>query len=251
MTRRMWQLTVLILPTVAALTATSVRAAPIVAGEDTVIGIALQSVVLYPGTPFNFGTSPFTVQLSATGSFTTIRETQVGTSINISNILADFKGTLPAPLPALSFDLESGTPELNPTAGTITNVVQNPADPGFASGNRSSFVSGDFSVDAYFKLVVAGVGTLYSDPSNGAVFTTPITGLPYPVGTVFPSPAAVNIYFELGTSPDPSTDPVIGQSFDRTVTVVPEPATLTSLAVGAMTIIGCGIWRLRKASASA
>jgi hypothetical protein len=228
---------------------TSVRAAPILGGNDTIPSVAIQSVDLYPGTPFNPGTTTLTIRLTASGSFVLDRATQSGSTISFTIPTASFLGTVPPPEPPLPFDLVAGTPDLNPISGTITNVVQNSADPGFATGAESSFVSGSFTANTYFKLVIPAIpnvfpgATIYSDPNQAAVFTATLTALPPSSGTDFTSPGRVNLYLETGSSPNPSQDPVIGQSYDRDVIVTPEPATIGLLLIGAGIP---GVWRWRR-----
>jgi hypothetical protein len=79
-----------------------------------------------------------------------------------------------------------------------------------------------FTADAYFKLLLPGGTTVYSDPNTAALFTAALTALPPACGTVFASPCRVNLYLQTGPGLDPLRDPIIGQSYDRTVTVVPK-----------------------------
>jgi hypothetical protein len=231
------QRTCLFLSVVALLPGAVARAAPIVAGQDFLPSVAVQSIELFPGTPFNPGTTPLTVQLTATGAFVLNRAAQTGSTINFTIPAAQFGGTLPGPLPPLPFSLLAGTPDLHPSTGAITNVVQNPAIPGFPTGSPSSFVSGEFTADTFFKLVLPGGTTIYSDPNQAALFTAALTALPPPDGTVFASAAPINLYLQTGSGFDPTRDPVIGQSFDRTVTVIPEPST-AALFLAGVVIVG-------------
>jgi hypothetical protein len=208
------------------------HAAPIVAGTDLVPSVAVQTIDLLPGTPFNPGTEVLTVILTASGGFTLDRQAQTGTTIDFTIPQAIFSGVLPGPLPPLAFDLVAGVPGLNPTTGQITDVVQNPADPGFPTGNPSSFVSGDFRADTFFALLLP-IGTLYSDPNQAAVFTGALAGLPLPEGTVLSSPDRLNIYFQMGPGFDPTRDPIVAVSYDRTVSAVPEPSAIVLLLGGA------------------
>lgn len=223
------------------------HAAPIIAGVDNNPSIAVQNIDLFPGTPFNPTGSTITITLSARGSFTQTRDAQTGNTINWG-LSADFKGTLPAPLPAIPFDIVAGSLGLPASTGTIDNVVQNPLDPGFGTGQPSSFVTGDVTVNTFFALVAAGGAVvLYSDPADAAVFTGVQHGLPGRPGDVFSSPDRVNIYLETGPGFDTSRDLLIGQSFNRTVTITPEPSTL-ALAFSAAAIFGVVALRRRAAN---
>ena len=228
------------------------RAEPIRAGQFTVDVVLRQSVELFPGTPFNPGPVSITVQADAAGTLTVTRQMQMGTTI-VTSPFVQLAGVLPGPLPPLPYEIFAGTPDLPPTVGVISNVVQDPLDPGFATGDPSSFVSGDFREEAYFKQAIAALGaTVYSDPSTPAVFTASITGLPYPEGTTFTSPGRVNLYLQLGPVRDPATDLLIGQSFDRVLVVVPEPAGLALLGAAGVSAAGYfGARRRRKQAATA
>jgi hypothetical protein len=53
-----------------------------------------------------------------------------------------FSGLFPG-VPPIPFEILAGTPDLPPTTGQFTNIVQDPEDPGFAAGDPSSLVSAD------------------------------------------------------------------------------------------------------------
>ena len=75
---RSLQRTCLVLSVLGMLPETVARAGVIVAGQDTVPSVAVQSVELFPGTPFNPGSTPLTVQLTGTGSFVLDRGCRAG-----------------------------------------------------------------------------------------------------------------------------------------------------------------------------
>jgi hypothetical protein len=224
---------------VVGLSSEAAPAAPIVGGRDVYTVTNFQSVELFPGTPFNPGPAPVTVLVPASGLLVVDRNAQVGTTITSTVALAQLTGTFPAPLPPIPFTILAGTHDLPAALGVISNVEQNPAAPGFATGHPSSFVAGDFREEAVFKQVLPDGTTIYSDPVNPAVFTARLTGLPYPVGTTFVSPESVNLYVQTGPRFDPTRDPVIGRSFNRSLIVTgqvtPEPASvmLFGLVAGA------------------
>jgi hypothetical protein len=223
------------------LAVTPARAEPIVPGSFTVSVFNQQSIELFPGTPFNSGTDPFTVTVLASGSLTVKYSAQVGNVINI-DVSAHLSGVFPSPLPPIPFEILAGTPDLPPSLGVISNVVQDPNDPGFATGAASSFVSGDSSTVSFFKQVLPDGTTIYSDPDPAAIFTASLTGLPYPLGTTFVSPERINLYLQLGPGFDPTRDLLIGQSFNRSLTVVPEPSSACMVLIG-MGVLAGGILR--------
>jgi hypothetical protein len=224
--------------------ATPVRAEPIVPGSITVSVFNQQSIELFAGTPFNPGTEAITITVLASGSLTVNYSAQVGNVINI-DVSSHLSGVFPSPLPPIPFELFAGTPDLSPSLGVISNVVQDPNDPGFATGAASSFVSGDSSTIAFFKQVLPDGTTIYSDPDPAAIFTASLTGLPYPPGTTFVSPERLNLYLQVGPGFDPTRDPIIGQSFNRFLVVVPEPSSAAMLLIGMGALAG-GIRRSHR-----
>jgi hypothetical protein len=213
-----------------------VKAATIVAGQFTVPVSLTQSVELFPGTPFNPGPTSLTLTAEASGFLTVTYDAQVGTMITTSPFV-HLTGTFPDPLPPIPYEIFAGTPDLFPSVGVISGIVQDPTDPGFATGDPSSFISGVFLEEAYFKVVVPGA-TLYS---SAAIFTSNLTGLPYPVGTVFTSPARIDLRTSLVGGV------VVAQSFNRVLTVTPEPSSAL-MALVAMPLLVGRWWRARKRS---
>ena len=140
----------------AILSQSQAHAEPIVAGVTNFSIAAIQDVELLPGTPFNPSNSAITItDLTAIGSFSINRAAQVGSTINYSGIDAYFTA---ASSPIGPFELGAGpTIGIGGFSGSIANVVQNPLDPGFSTGQPSSFASGDFLADvSQFGLRVGG-----------------------------------------------------------------------------------------------
>lgn len=217
-------------------------AAPIVAGSATQSYVNVQQIRLFPGTPFNPGPELVEFALTARGPLTATWESQVGSTMQHTVPFVHFTGLFPGGIP---FDILAGTPDLPPTTGQFSNIVQNPADPGFASGNPSSLVSADYSNTAYFKQVLPDGTTIYSDQVNPAVFNSTLAGLPYPLGQEFISTGPLDLYVQLGSRIDQANDLVIGQSLHRVVTVVPEPTGLTLLSLGTVCLL-VARWRRRS-----
>jgi hypothetical protein len=202
------------------------NAEPIVAGVTNFSIAAIQNVELLPGTPFNpSGSSILITDLTAVGSFTINRAVQAGTTIDFTSGDAYFVATTS---PIGPFELGSGpTIGIGSYSGSITNVVQNPLDPGFATGQPSSFASGDFSAQVLqFGLRVGDQLLFTRDP---VTFTGHLDGLPPSLGTTLVSPDPVSVYW---TNPLDGTDLQVAFSFDRRLTSVPEPSSLMTMGLG-------------------
>lgn len=222
------------------LTASVAQAAPIVAGSATQSYINVQQIRLFPGTPFNPGTEAVEFELIARGPLTATWDGQVGSTMQHAVPFVDFEGLFPGGIP---FHIFAGTPDLPPTTGQFSNIVQDTTDPGYAAGDPSSLVSADYSNTAYFKQVLPDGTTIYSDQVNPAVFISTLAGLPYPIGQEFISTGPLDLYLQLGGTIDQANDLVIGQSLHRMVTVVPEPTAFTLLSLSAVCLFAAKAWR--------
>jgi PEP-CTERM motif len=229
------------------------RAESIVAGSTALPGTAIMDLLLEPNTPFNPTESPITLSgVSGVGSITINRDAQVGNTINIptlaggmffgSNaILGSYVFGNIAPLTGADF------------SGSITNVVQNPNDPGFATGQPSSFQSGTFSFggDSFgFEFLSPGpfqFVKLFTDPAVPFSFSSNFDGLPPSDGTILMNsgPDALNVLF---TDPSTGQSVVVAQSLNREIVLsgaVPEPSSIVLLVVGGVGLCRYG-WQLRK-----
>lgn len=194
----------------------SVSASSAIAGfvSFSVPSVAVQDVQLFPGTPIEVNAT-----LTAVGTVDWNLDVDAnGDTINSdSSITAIFHGFLPiefGPLAGLPFDLFS-----LPTGQTVTAT------------NNGTVVT----VDTTFGLSVplAGLSFYTLLPST---FVTSVSGIPF------------TTYF--ATSPDLTTiyttgDIAVGVSFNRTVSSVPEPSTITLAAIGLVSCAGAA-WRKRR-----
>jgi hypothetical protein len=208
-------------------------AEPIQPGAATYDYFNVFSTVLFPGTPLNPGPDPVEFELQAQGTLTAEWDEQIGTTIpfEIPSVVAD--GFLPTD-PPISFQILAGieeVPQLGPFAGNYLNVVQDPSDPGFPTGDPSSLVSADVVVGGPFAQILADGTFLYSTQYT---FEGEILGLPYPVGTEFIGTHDSEVRVQIGAEPDPMVDPVIGLTLaGGVITIVPEPSAIGLLLFAA------------------
>jgi len=198
-------------------------------------------LTLLPETVFNQGpTAIFIPGVEGYGTITLERDAQIGQTITIAALFGgQFHG-----INALLGEYVFGN--IPPLTGAdfsaiIENVVQNPNDPGFATGQPSSFQSGDFTLGGPsfgFEFLVNGQPTglkLFTDPSVPFAFSATFDGLPPSQGTVLMNsgPDVLNVLFN---------GDVVAQSSNRQIvlTTVPEPSTILMLGVGALGLLVTG-----------
>ncbi len=238
----------------AILVPSSAHAASIVAGSTLLPGTAIQDLTLLPNTPFNPTNSPILISgLSGVGSITINRDAEDPTTntILIPTLAGgQFFGQNPNLPPGTTY-VFGNIPPLNGTdfSGSITNVVQNPLDPGYAAGLPSSFKSGDFSFGGnsfgfeFLTGPLAGI-KLFTDPSVPFSFSATFDGLPPSAGTVLMNSGtdALNVLF---FDPQTGMNIVVAQTSNRRIVLssVPEPSSVVLLALGGF---GLGFYGLRS-----
>ena len=218
----------------------------IVAGSTTFNAIAIQDVMISKDASINpTGQDLFFDDLFGVSSATINREQQVGNTIAISsldgwvfegsNILGSFRFGIVGPF--------SGTDY----SGSISNVVQDSNDPGFATGDPSSFESGDYFLTGtgfgveFTSGPLAGT-ILITDPSQTFEFESNFDGLPPSPGTLITTTANSDQVLDIWLS-NANGDLIekVGSSSDRRILVVPEPTSV--LAIGLCGLVGLAIRR--------
>jgi hypothetical protein len=227
----------------AAATAPPAKAAPIVAGATVIPSKAIQDITLLPGTPFNPTTEPITIDdLFGIGPLTIFRDAQVGSTITFSMLDGRFFGSHPLLGDYVFGRVDPLTPATY--SGVISNVVQNPVDPGFATGQPSSFQSGDITwggANFGFEFLsgpAAGI-KLFTDPAVPFSFASTYDGLPPSPGTVNANsgPDLLNVLFN---------GQVVATTSDRRVETIPEPSGVVLLVSSAVGLLGYA-WRCKQA----
>ena len=153
-----------------------------------------------------------------------------------ASVTSAFTGTdFPDPLSPgsfLNYDLYNTV-----TTGTVTQV--------------GTMYNVSFSLLFELKLTSGPLAGLTFETKDDATFAAAnIPSLPFPAGTSFSDPNIPNDVVPIYVKYDPTfTFPVgtlVGASFDRVVTIVPEPSSLASAAgLGLLLVLGFA-WRRRK-----
>lgn len=212
-------------------------AAIVVAGSTTLALNPIQNITLTPGSPFNnTGSNNDLGQVVAFGQITFDRAAQVGTSIELTNGVWTGSGSHPA---LGNFELIAGTAAgFSELSATLSNVMQDPAHPGFAAGSPDSITSGDiiFRVPNYGVRLANGTELEVRTPF---FFQGTLNGLP-PKSSVR---VDANPFSGAGAELDifiRGTNTKVGFTTERfmNVSAVPEPSSLAMLG-GLIVAAGC------------
>ena len=183
---------------------------------------------LLGGTAINPGPATPFIPFEAIGSLTfvldpSLNDPSMPTTVPFTSVTGTLTGV--QPLPFLPYTI---SPDLQFLGGELTNIVRD------SSGNVISADVTDLSMR--WDLVTPAL-TLYTQV--GLPFDGAITSLPFAVGTVLSGPEPFNVYLQGGG------DTVVAVGENRTLTAVPEPASLTLAGVAAV-IVGTVITRHRS-----
>ena len=191
---------------------------PVQAGvvSFTTPGIAIQNVQLFTGSPVQVDAS-----LTAIGSLTwTLDIDANGNTINSDSfVTAAFFGTLPTEFAVLGL------------AGVPFELRSLPTDQSVTTTNDGTLIT----VVSNFSITVPAAGAAFSTATPSEFIST-IQGVPFSE-FYFNSPAVTGIL--IGDNPlgiPPGT--LVGASFDRTVSSVPEPSSAALLLLGAFGALG-------------
>ncbi|MCP5517494.1 MAG: hypothetical protein H7A45_09595 [Verrucomicrobiales bacterium] len=166
------------------------------------------------------------------------RDAQVGTTIDTEIVSLELAGTS-STLGPLTVRVGAGLGVVEgPTLGQVTDVVQNPADPGFPTGDPSSFQSGKSYFNALFEIDTS-LGVAYNKIPH-QLGPVPISSLP-PDPIYYPSPASLPLWLDIGTIGDHSDDVQIGMI--GPIFHTPEPDSYALIAVAGL--LGFGVYRRR------
>jgi len=193
--------------------------ANVVSGTNVLPVDALQQVLIPVGSPLNNTNQEINLgDVSALGAWTFQRQAQQGSTIQFTDGSFFGQGSVPG---IGGFDLVGGMPfGFGEITATLSNVVQNPADPGFATGDPSSITSGDLHIEVpnYGIRFDSGVDLELREPF---VFDSSFDGLPPSVGTQYdstPLDQALTAYLA-------GTNIAAAVSTNRHLFALPEPTT--------------------------
>lgn len=202
----------------------NLQAALVVGGSNSLPVNAIQRVIIPVGSPLHDGSAnPIDLgDVAALGAWSFDREAQVGTTIEFVNGNFFGRGTLAG---IGDFSLVGGPAHgFDPIVATLSNVEQDPNDPGFATGDPSSISAGDLliTVPNYGIRFDGGPNLELRDPFQ---FVADFDGLPPSVGTVYTSlPFDQELFAYLE-----GTNTVAAISTNRILVAVPEPSAGLSL----------------------
>jgi len=201
--------------------------------------VADYEFALLSNTPLNPGPgmTPF-IPFQAKGVFTfSLDEVAFhdagATTIPFTNVTGVLDGVSPAP-----FLPHQISPNVEFLGGSLTNVVRD------INGLITAADVEDLSMRWEMVGTPGGGSEVRIFTTVGLPFSGHVSGLPFPHGTVIAGPDPFEGYLDLGGGA--SLLAVIGQN--RTLTVVPEPGTLTLCCVALGSMAAFGAWRRRRSS---
>jgi len=213
---------------------------PLIAGEITTFTVSIVAdfeLSLLGNTVINPGDQTPFLAYRATGELTfeidpSLNDPSNPTTVPFLNVTGTLTGAPPSPV--LPFTL---SPDLEFIGGALTNIVRD------ANGEVISADISGLSM-RWILFSPALPGPLYT--IAGLPFDATITSIPFSVGTVLSGPDEFDGYIDLGLGDD---NPLVAVGRNRTLTVVPEPSAIISLATSSLAL-GALLrgWRRRRSS---
>jgi hypothetical protein len=171
------------------------------------------------GTPINPGPATGFQPYEAFGALTFTLGSSINDPTQMTVPFTNVTGTLNGVYP-LSLVPYSISPDVQFIGGDLTNIVRN------GSGNVISANVSDLSM-RWDLIAFGGAVTLFT--LDGLPFDGSITSIPFSYGTVLSGPAQFSVYMDNG-----GTDLLVAYGENRTLTAVPEPASVTLAGLAAL-----------------
>ncbi len=207
------------------------RATPIVAGDDVFHSVGDVTFTIFD--PFVPGGFTEEVVLTSQGQPMGIihRDAQSGNVIDTEIVALQLVGM--SGLGPLTVRVGTGNGVLEGASpGQIIDVLQDTLDPGFPTGDPSSFLSGLSSFSIFYEIDTV-MGTLYNKTPH-TLGPEEIYELP-PIKVKYAAPQITPLWLDVGVLGDHSDDLIVGEMgpFHHT----PEPATMAMLSMGGMALL--------------
>ena len=201
-----------------------------IAGDDTFSSIGKITIEIFD--PFYSGGFTETIVLNDGGIPGIVhRDAQIGTTIDTEIVSLNLSGTSSF-LGPVNVRVGTGNGVLEGASlGSLTNVEQDPLDPGYPTGDPSAVIQADSFFDVFFEIDIPSLSMTAYNKQPHMMGPETIYSLP-PIGTTYVSPGTVPLFLDRGTIGDHTDDIVIGSVGPLSHTVIPAPGAILLGSIG-------------------